>query len=89
MLLELGHSRASSSRVDVRVDGLTLLQATVTPGTAEEPWRRCQVDLSAYAGRTVRIAVVQHSTTGSAAYAWWKRLEVIPKKLPEPAAAVE
>jgi len=83
LLLELGHSRVGVSRVDVRVDGLTRLQAAVEPGSAEQPWRRWQVDLSAYAGRTVCIAVVQHSTTGSAAYAWWKRLEVISEKLPE------
>lgn len=77
LALEMGHDAAGSSRVDVRVDGLTLAQTALKPGTPAQPWQSWSVDLTPLAGRTVWLAVVQESASAAPAYAWWKRLEVI------------
>jgi outer membrane protein assembly factor BamB len=90
LLMEVGHDASASSRIDVLADGLPLVQGTLKPAGPANPWRRAQIDLSAFAGRSVWVAVLQHRDSGAAAYAWWKRLEVIPEKLPpleKPAAA--
>ncbi len=77
LALEMGHDAAGSSRVDVRVDGLTLAQTALKPGTPAQPWQSWSVDLTPLAGRTVWLTVVQESASAAPAYAWWKRLEVI------------
>ncbi len=75
--LELGHAERGVSRIEVRTDGLPVAQFDLAAGTKQEPWLRRQIDLSPFAGRTVCLAVVQHSVSGSSVYMWWKRLEVI------------
>jgi len=80
LAFELGHDPSASSRLEVRVAGLPRLRTAIQPSTTAAPWQQWQLDLTEFAGHTVWITVVQESTNGTPAYAWWKRLEIIPDK---------
>jgi len=78
LLMDIGHDPETKSTLEIRAEGLTLLQLAPKPTTTSEPWQQVEVDLSAYGGRDVWMTVVQRQAGQTPAYLYWKRLEVIP-----------
>jgi len=78
LVLEIGHDPQSTSKLEIRADGLTLLQLTPRPTAAAGDWQPLEVDLSAHAGRDVWLSVVQEQAGDTPAIMYWKRLEVLP-----------
>jgi hypothetical protein len=78
LVIEIGHDLQSTSKLEIRADGLTLLQLTPRPTAVAADWQPLEVDLSANAGRDVWLSVVQEQAGDSPAIMYWKRLEVLP-----------
>jgi len=78
LVLEIGHDPQSASKLEIRADGLAILQLTPRPTAAAADWHPLEVDLSARAGRDVWLTVVQEQAGDGPAVMYWKRLEVLP-----------
>ena len=74
LLLEVGRDPVEESRLDIRVDGLTVRQQPLTAAGTADPWQHVDLDLSAHRNQTITLTIV-HETVGSQpAYAYWQRI---------------
>ena len=76
LLLKVGQEGDSRWRLEVSVDGESLLSETIEPGQTNNGWKQLEVDLSRFAGQRHWLIVSQHDPTNKQVPAYWKRLEV-------------
>ena len=74
--LEVGHDERGDWDLLVRVDGKEVLRKTVGKDTAPNTWMEATVDLSAWAGKEVRLELVNQPTEWSWEAAFWSKIEI-------------
>lgn len=74
LALRVAHDPEAEWRLTVRVNGKPLLEQVVNQESTGGAWKNCEVDLSAYKGQTVWIAVRKSDVTPGAR-AKWRRIE--------------
>jgi len=70
----VGHDPQGDFDLIVRADGRELLRKTVGPKTAPGHWLTERIDLSAYAGRTVRLELVNQPSGWFCEAAYWAEI---------------
>ena len=76
LLLTVGHHPDGDWDLVVRTDGVELLRRSVGETTAQNGWLDVAVDLSGYAGKTVRLELVNEPTGWMCEAGYWARIEV-------------
>ncbi|MSR58310.1 MAG: hypothetical protein EXS05_11650 [Planctomycetaceae bacterium] len=76
LLLRVGHDSPDKWQLRVRAAGRVLLTESIDATTVEKNWGRFEVDLSEFAGQTIRI-VVEQMPTDRPMWAYWKQLEIV------------
>ncbi|HOS94083.1 MAG TPA: hypothetical protein PLQ54_12265, partial [Armatimonadota bacterium] len=74
--LTVGHHPEGDWLLQVKVDGQVVLEQPVTQETAPETWTEVEVDLSRYAGKTVRLELVNQPTGWMCEAAYWARVAI-------------
>lgn len=72
--LVVGHDPRGDWDLIVKVDGKQLLRKTIGPDTTTVGWTEVEVDLSPYAGRTVKIELVNEPTGWRFEAAHWAEI---------------
>jgi hypothetical protein len=67
----VGHDPRGDFDLIVRIEGNEILRTTVGPDTAKAGWRTERIDLSPWAGRTVRVELVNQPTGWTYEAAYW------------------
>jgi hypothetical protein len=63
----------------VKADGKTLLEKLIGPDTVENGWADLTIDLADYAGRTVKLELVNQPTDWKFEAAYWAKVAVVRK----------
>jgi hypothetical protein len=74
--LVVGHDPQGDFDLIVRADGKELLRKQVGPGTATGHWLTERIDLAPFAGRTVRLELVNQPSGWSNEAAYWAEIKV-------------
>jgi len=78
LLLSVGcHDVGSDWQLIVRANGDTLLDTIIGPDTTENGWAELTIDLSAYAGKTVKLEVMNAATGWNNEWGYWGRAAVV------------
>ncbi|MBU4459765.1 MAG: ADP-ribosylglycohydrolase family protein [Verrucomicrobia bacterium] len=72
----VGHDPKGDFDLIARADGVEILRKTVGPSTAAASWLTERIDLARWAGRSVRIELVNQPTGWSHEAAYWTRAAV-------------
>jgi hypothetical protein len=72
----VGHHPQGDWEPVVRADEKDLLRTPVGPETAGEGWREVQVDLTGFAGRQVRLELLNSPTGWHYEAAYWAAVEI-------------
>jgi hypothetical protein len=72
----VGHDPQGDFDLVVRADGKELLRKPVTAKTATDHWLTQDIDLSAYAGKTVKLELVNQPSGWSYEAAYWAEIRV-------------
>lgn len=76
LLLRVGHDAADKWKIRVRAAGRVLLAEPVDAGSVDRNWGRFEVDLSEFAGQSIRL-VVEQIAVDRPAWGYWKQLEIV------------
>ena len=74
--LTVSHDPRGDWLLIVKADGKTLLRKEICKQTAPEGWLDIDVDLSAYAGKTVALELVNHPDEWSWEAGYWARIAI-------------
>jgi hypothetical protein len=74
--LTVGHHPQGDWLLQVRVDGEVLTEQTVGPEGAPDGWLDVNVDLTPYAGKTVKVELVNQPTGWAWEAAYWAQVQV-------------
>ncbi|MCH8829932.1 MAG: c-type cytochrome [Planctomycetes bacterium] len=77
LVLAVSHNRNCDWTLIVKVNGKKQLETLIGPKTAVNGWAEITVDLSAYAGKSVRIELLNQPNNWSGEHGFWNRAEVI------------
>ena len=80
LLLTVGHHPSGDWDLIVRADRQELLRQTVGKDTAVGGWLDVPVDLSAFAGRTITLELVNEPTGWMCEAGYWARIEVATER---------
>ncbi len=69
--------RARNWRLLVKVDGKTIHEQMVGPKTASKGWVDLSIDLSAYAGKRIKLELHNHASGWSYEFAYWGRVALV------------
>ncbi len=75
LLLDVAHHAEGNWRVQVKVDGTQILSEDVG-GENSKGWREFKLDLSKWAGKTVKIELENHATGWHYEFGYWGRAVV-------------
>lgn len=76
LVVTVGHDPRGDFDLLVRVEGNEILRTAVGPGTAKDGWRTVEANLAPWAGRPVRIELVNHPTDWRYEAAYWARVAI-------------
>jgi len=79
LALTVGHHPQGDWVLLVKADGRVLLEKTIGPDTAENLWTDIEVDLSKYAGKTVKLELVNQPSGWKFEAAYWARIEILSR----------
>lgn len=74
--LTVGHDPRGDWLLVVKAEQFTLCKKTVSPETARKGWLDVEVDLKAFAGREVRLQLINQPTGWSFEAGWWAAIKV-------------
>jgi hypothetical protein len=77
--LVVGHHTAGDWTLLVKADGKELLNTSVGKETAENGWMKTDVDLSAYAGKEIKLELVNEASDWQWEAGYWAGIELISK----------
>jgi len=77
--LVVGHHPDGDWTLLVKADGKELLKTSVGKGTAENGWMKTDVDLSAYAGKEIKLELVNKASDWQWEAGYWAGIELISK----------
>ncbi|HNR99491.1 MAG TPA: ADP-ribosylglycohydrolase family protein [Planctomycetota bacterium] len=77
LVLEVGHHEEGDWELVVKADGVTLFQGTIGKDTAKNGWRTVAVDLSAYAGKTVRLELLNQANGWAWEAGYWASIALV------------
>jgi hypothetical protein len=77
--LIVGHHEQSFWTLIVRADGKDLVTKVVGKDTAKEGWLEVSVDLSAYAGKSPLIEVIQQADANGLPFAYWSEVALLDR----------
>jgi len=75
--LVVGHYPQGDWDLLVRADGRELLRKTVSKDTAADGWMEVRVDLSSFAGKTIKLELVNQPTGWSWEAAYWGEIRLV------------
>jgi hypothetical protein len=75
--LEVGHDARGDWDLIVRANGEQLLRKTIGPETTTLGWTEVDVDLSQFAGRNVRLELVNEPTDWRYEAAHWAKIAIV------------
>jgi putative heme-binding domain-containing protein len=80
--LAVGHhqpngDKAGDWKLTVKADGQTLYDDLIGPKTAKNGWLDLSLDLSRFAGKTVKLELMNHPNDWYYEFAYWGRVDVI------------
>jgi hypothetical protein len=75
--LVVGHHPEGDWTLLVKADGKELLKKSVGKDTAEEGWMQADVALSAYAGKEIKLELVNQPSDWKFEAAYWAKIELI------------
>ncbi|MGA2501402.1 MAG: DUF4159 domain-containing protein [Tepidisphaeraceae bacterium] len=79
--LVVGHPEKGSWDLTVRADGQEIYKAPINRETTLNGWREISVDLSSFAGKEIKLELVQIPSPGAAdKSAWWGLVKIQAKK---------
>ncbi|HTI50510.1 MAG TPA: PQQ-binding-like beta-propeller repeat protein, partial [Planctomycetaceae bacterium] len=77
LVVMAGHESTEKWTLRIHTGGRVILAAPVDSKAVRNNWGRWEVDLSEFAGQSIRVVVEQHCTE-KPAWAFWKQLEIVP-----------
>jgi len=77
--LVVGHHPQGDWSLVVKAEGKVLLKKPIGKDTATAGWMRARVDLSAYAGRQIKLELVNQPTGWMCEAAYWARIDLTSK----------
>ncbi len=75
--LEVGHDARGDWDLIVRADGEQLIRKTIGPDTTKLGWTEVDVDLSKFAGKRVKLELVNEPTEWRYEAALWSRIAIV------------
>jgi hypothetical protein len=72
----VGHHPRGDWDLIVKLDGQPALRQTIGPETSTVGWKEIVVDLSEYAGRTVKLELVNQPTEWRFEAAYWAEISL-------------
>jgi hypothetical protein len=75
--LVVGHHPEGDWTLLVKADGKELLKTTVGKERAENGWMQADVDFSAYAGKEIKLELVNKASDWKFEAAYWAKIELI------------
>jgi len=82
LVLDVSHHPQGDWRLVVKANGKTLHESLVGPEQVRDGWREVRVDLSAFAGQTVRLEMLNAANNWAFEHGFWGRIEVLSEDLP-------
>jgi len=79
LALTVGHHPDGDWVLIVKADGKQLLKKTIGPESAEDLWTDIAVDLSKYAGKEVKLELVNQPSEWKFEAAYWAKIELVSK----------
>jgi len=79
LALTVGHHPDGDWVLIVKADGKQLLKKTIGPESAEDLWTDIAVDLSRYAGKEVKLELVNQPSEWKFEAAYWAKIELVSK----------
>ena len=76
LLLDVSHDDQGDWELVVKLDGRELLRRVVGPSTTKGGWAEYVVDLTPWAGKTVKVELLNAASGWSYEYGYWGRVEV-------------
>ncbi len=77
LVLSVSHDPHGTWNLTVRASGKPLHQATIGGPDAPAAWRTILLDLSAFAGKQVKLELIQASTGGKLDAGYWGQVEIV------------
>jgi putative membrane-bound dehydrogenase-like protein len=77
LVLDVSHDPRGDWILVVRADGRTLREAAIGPKTTRDGWAEVAVDLTALAGRTVRLELQNRANGWSWEFGYWGRVAIV------------
>ncbi|HAK96036.1 MAG TPA: hypothetical protein DCM87_13850 [Planctomycetes bacterium] len=77
LALQVGHHEQGDWVLAVKADGAELFKDTIGKDTAKDGWRAVSVDLSAYAGKTVRLELVNQASGWAYEAGYWASIAIV------------
>jgi hypothetical protein len=77
--LTVGHHENGDWELIVRADGKELKRALIGDDGDENGWEDVTVDLSEYAGRTIKLELVNHANDWNHESAYWAKIEILSR----------
>ncbi|MHC5183613.1 MAG: ADP-ribosylglycohydrolase family protein [Planctomycetota bacterium] len=77
--LTVGHHENGNWELIVRADGKELKRALIGDDGDENGWEDVMVDLSEYAGRTIKLELVNHANDWNHESAYWAKIEILSR----------
>jgi hypothetical protein len=75
--LVVGHDPQGDFDLIVRIDGKQLLRTPVDPKTATVHWLTKDIDLSTYAGKTIKLELLNQPSGWSNEAAYWAEIKIV------------
>jgi hypothetical protein len=75
--LVVGHDPQGDFDLIVRIDGKQLLRTPVDPKTATAHWLTKDIDLSTYAGKTIKLELLNQPSGWSNEAAYWAEIKIV------------
>jgi len=75
--LVVGHHEAGDWTLIVKANNAELLHSAVGPETAKDGWMKVDVDLSEYAGREIKLELVNKASDWQDEAGYWAKIEVV------------
>lgn len=74
---EVAHDPRGDWRLVVKANGKTLHEETVGPSTTREGWKKVSLDLTPFAGQSVRLELLNQANGWSWEFGYWGRIQVV------------
>ncbi len=75
--LEVAHDPRGDWTLEIKIDGTRVMRKKIAKATVPGGWATLGIDLSAWAGRTVTVELLNHADGWQYEAAYWDRIDVV------------